>query len=157
MGLRTPGLSAGTLLGSSCSCSSLRAGAVLVDEPHQALAAWPAPGPDVAGRRLVLTNVHVGIEHERGQVVGRITGHDALRAPVIRQTNLVDLPPLDLKRHYAVGDQHARLDSRALSDDRRPSAVLEVALLGELGADLTEHLGLELREVRHRSRHAARR
>src|SRR5919206_2194988 len=144
MGLRTQGLSVGTLLGSSCSCSSLRAGAVLVDEPHQALAAWPAPGPDVARCRLVLANVHVGVEHERGQVVGRITGHDALRAPVIRQTNLVDLPALDLKRHYAVGDQHARLDSRPLVNDRRPAAVLKATLLSELGADLAEHLGLEL-------------
>ena len=58
---------------------------------------------------------------------------------------------------HPLGDQHPRLDRRARRDDRRPAAVLEPALGGELGADLAEHLRLELGEVRDGAAHRRRR
>ena len=52
------------------------------------------------------------------------------------------------QRFDPLGDKHSSLDRLPCGDDRRPLAVLEPALGGESGRNLTEELGLQLCEVR---------
>ena len=74
---------------------------------------------------------------------------------MIRQAHDVGRTAVDLAVGDAIGDENARLDRAARGDDRRPAAVRQAALGGEPGADLAEHLGLQLREVRDGPRHPA--
>ena len=55
------------------------------------------------------------------------------------------------------GDEDARLDRRPGGDDRRPAAVRQAALRGQLGADLAEERRLQLGQVRDRSGSSRRR
>src|SRR5207249_733799 len=64
---------------------------------------------------------------------------------------------LDVERLEPLRYENPRFDGRAGCDDRRPAAVLEAPLGSQLRADLTEHLGLQLRQVRNRAAHTARR
>ena len=56
-----------------------------------------------------------------------------------------------------LGDEDARLDRRPRRRHRRPAAVLEAALVCEVGVHLDEHLRLQLRQVRDPAGHSARR
>ena len=98
-----------------------------------------------------------GSSDEREQVVGGVAASRGPAAPVVGQADLVHRAAVDAQRGHPVGDQHARLDRRARGDDRRPAAVVEPALGGELRADLAEQLGLQLGEVAARSGSCRRR
>jgi hypothetical protein len=134
-----------------------RAGLVVGDEAEQLLAPRPAARVDVAGSGLGLLDLHVGVEGNAEQVVGRVAGYDGLvsRAPVVRQPDLVHLAAGDNQRGHPVGDQYPRLDCRTGRDDGGPAVGLEAALGGQCGRDLTEHLRLQLGEVRKPAAHPA--
>jgi hypothetical protein len=74
---------------------------------------------------------------------------------VIRQPDLVHRVARDDQRGHPVGDQHAYLDRRAGRDDGGPAVGLEAALCGQCGRNLTEHLRLQLGEVRQPAAHPA--
>src|SRR5207253_1094639 len=102
-------------------------------ELRQRRPARTSPRPDVARRRLHLLDVDVRVEDDRVDVVRRVALRQAAVAPVVRQPDLVDLASLHLERRDALGHHDAGLDRSARGDDRRPTAVLEPALLRELG------------------------
>src|SRR3982750_4933389 len=49
-----------------------------------------APGAHVAGTDLALLDEHVRVERDTEEVVGRVAGHQAGIAPVVREPDLVD-------------------------------------------------------------------
>src|SRR5436309_8555832 len=139
------------------SSSALHSGllAVGLDELEAVRSAWAAARPDVARRDLVLADVHVVVEREREQLVGRVTLDDADAAPVIRRADDVHGAALDDQWLDPRRDQNTRLDRGARGHYRRPASMLEPALGRQLGRDLAEELGLELGEVGHGARHPA--
>src|ERR1700735_3985868 len=70
----------------------------------QGRAARPAAGLNVAGQHLGLLDVHVRVEGEVHQLVGPVTGGDAVAAPVVRQPDLVQGAALDGQLGHPPGD-----------------------------------------------------
>src|SRR6266480_6444985 len=109
-----------------------------LDQLSQGATARPSPGADITGRGLDLLNVDVRVERDREEVVGRVAGGQTARAPVIWNADVVDGPAVDSERLHSLGYQHARLDRRPRRHDRGPAAVLEPALVRQLGRDFAE-------------------
>ena len=131
--------------------------AQVVDELCERLAARPAAGPDAACRRLHLLDVHVRVERHVHEVVRAVAARQEPLAPVVRQARPgASVLPCTVSGGIRFVTSTRRLDRGARRVDRRPAAVLEPRLLRELGRHLAEHRRLQLGEVRHRARHAAR-
>src|SRR4051794_14545879 len=98
--------------------------AMLLDERLPVRSARSPAGTYGASQRLHFLDVHVRVEGEMGQLVGRVADAQTGIAPVIRQTDLMQPASVDGERSDAVGHEHAGLDRRASGDDRRPATVL---------------------------------
>ena len=105
--------------------------AVFLDVREQGFSDRTAARLDVAGADLALLDQHVRVQDDADQVVRRVTGDQALAAPVVGQPGLMDDPPVDAQRVEPVGDHHPGLDRGAGGDDMRPAQVLEPALGGQ--------------------------
>ena len=146
--------------GRSGADSEPRTTTVPVDVAQQCRPGRTPPGLDVAGCCLRLLDVHVRIERDSHDVVCRVAAHRrsaTTHAPVIGKPDLVDHAAPYLERRHPMGDEHPRLDGGASRGDRRPAPVLQPALGGKLGRDLTEELRLQFREVGQPPAHATRR
>ena len=90
-----------------------RPSTVVVDQTPQSGAGRTAARTDVAGGDLGLLDVHVRVEGDPEQVVGRVAADDGLAAdtPVVGQAHLVDLPAL----HGEGDDAGASIAVRALT------------------------------------------
>src|SRR4051794_5575810 len=113
--------------------------AVVLDEPVPVGAVRTPAGADVAREGLDLLDVDVRVERQVRQLVGRIAGGAAVRAPVVGKADLVDATAPHAQARQPVGDEDARLDRVAGGHDRRPPEMGEATLGGQLGRDLTEH------------------
>src|SRR5262245_38219782 len=83
---------------------------------------------DVAEEHFRLRDVRVGIADTRGEVVRDIAGHDARIAPVPRQTDLVDQPPIHEERLEPLRDEGPHLDrAPRAAHDHRVSALDSLA------------------------------
>src|SRR6185437_13332783 len=103
-------------------------------------------GVDLARERLGLVHADVGIGYEGGEIVGVVADHLAGKGPVERNAYLVDDPPGHLHRPEPPRDHGPRLDTGPRRLYREPAPMHDAPLRGQLGAQLDEHLGLELVE-----------
>src|SRR3569832_1989185 len=111
---------------------------------------------DIARRDLALGNVYARISDEREQIVDDIALDEADAAPVIRHRDLMHGRAADVQRREPASDQRAALDLGARGADRRPAAVRDPELRGELDRLLAEHLRLPLAQPRQPARYTAR-
>src|SRR5665809_9816 len=103
-----------------------------------------APRGDVRRERLRLLYRHVWVGDEPEELVRGVAGDDAFAAPVIGESDLMNLTSSEPQRFDAIRYEHARLDLRPRGRDGRPASVFKVALPCQLRAHFAEHLGLEL-------------
>jgi hypothetical protein len=85
---------------------------VVLDQVNQPRPPGPPAPSDVAGGGLALLDVHVGIEGQLDQIVGRVAGHQALAAPMVGKADLMGDATLDAQGRHPVGDQDAGFDGR---------------------------------------------
>jgi hypothetical protein len=62
--------------------------------------------------------VDVAVDHDREQLIARISGDQPDAAPVLRHTDQVHRTAFDLERPDAVGHEHAGLDCPTGADQR---------------------------------------
>src|SRR5436305_14709041 len=80
-----------------------------------------AARPDVAGADLALLDEHVGVQRDGEQVVGRVAGHQAGEAPVVRQPDLVHDAVLHAQRgEPVVTSTRASMTARAVTTCAQP-------------------------------------
>src|SRR3954453_23915807 len=68
---------------------------------------------DVTDQSLAFHDPDVGLFGNGDEIVGRVAGDQALRAPVVRQANLVQHAPVDPQRRHPLRHQRARFDHAA--------------------------------------------
>src|SRR3954466_10668016 len=82
---------------------------------------------DVAGERLRLLDVDVGIAHEPDEVVGGVALHTAHEAPVVGQADLVHDLTAHTEHGHPARHEYPRLDLAARGGDGGPSSVPQPA------------------------------
>ena len=113
------------------------------DEVQQRRPARPSARPDVAGGHLRLLDVHVRVEGDPEQVVGRVAADHGVAAdpPVVRQPDLVHRPAADLQRRTrSVTSTRASIAVRAVTIVAQPQ-LLQPALAGQLGETSQKNSG----------------
>src|SRR5215211_4036595 len=102
---------------------------------------------EVGGKSLGFVDGDVGLQRDRWhQVVDDVTLDHPVGAPVVRETDGVNPPPLEVVDRDAVGDEHLAVDLAAARRDSHPVGVVYPLLFGQLGADLGEEFGLQFGE-----------
>src|SRR5688572_17384150 len=86
----------------------------------------------VADEGLALVDGHVGIAHERGELVARVARAESLVAPVPRQADLVDDLSVDAQRPQPARHERLGADGGARTADLHPVDVLDALLGGKL-------------------------
>ena len=80
--------------------------------------AWPPAGRDVAHQPFGFHDPHVRLLGDRDQIVGRVAGDEAARAPVIRQADLVNRCGRSTRSDgMRGGHERARFDDAARRGD----------------------------------------
>src|SRR5258708_29471156 len=94
--------------------------------PHSLPPSGKSPRAHVTQKRLGLFNTHVWLQHHMRQVVGNAPRTLALEAPMERQANLVDQPPIHIEWANSLGHHSPRFDFATGRADDDPLSMLDL-------------------------------